>query len=145
MLLPLERLDRAALEKQLDAIVQKGIFTQEEARAVNLDAVLAFTESSLWNRLLNAEKVFREQEFSLLREDGSLLQGTVDCFFIEKGEAVLIDYKTTSVRGKDPKEVAASYSFQLDLYAQAIEKLLGIPVKEKWVYMLAVPDAFKIE
>ena len=145
MLLELERPDKASLERQLRALTEKGIFTEEEARAVNLDAVLAFTESSLFARLLKAEKVFREQEFSLLREDGSLLQGTVDCFFIENGEAILIDYKTTSVRGKDPAQVAAQYGYQLDLYAEAIEKLIGVPVKEKWVYMLAVSSAFRLE
>ena len=58
-----------------------------------------------------------------------LVQGTVDCCFIEDGEWVLLDYKTD--RADDLDAICARYRSQLKLYALALERITGIPVKER--------------
>ena len=80
-----------------------------------------------------------------MEENGALIQGIIDCFFKEGDGLVLVDYKTTSTKERKPEEVAESYSGQLGLYAKALERLTGLPVKEKWVYLLSVPGAYRLK
>ncbi|MMZ64924.1 ATP-dependent helicase/nuclease subunit A [compost metagenome] len=65
-----------------------------------------------------------------------LVQGIIDCLYEVDGELVLLDYKTDRVlehRG-GIDALVANYSFQLNLYAQAIEDILGRKVSRKWLY-----------
>ncbi|MDD5847800.1 MAG: helicase-exonuclease AddAB subunit AddA [Firmicutes bacterium] len=70
-----------------------------------------------------------------------LIQGIIDAFFLEKGpdgkpQAVVVDYKTDRVR--TGKELADLYATQLDLYARALEGMLGVPVAGKILYSFAL-------
>lgn len=144
-LLPKEAVDRESVEKALASFTEKGLFKKEEAAAVDLFAVTKLVSSKLYRRLLVSDFVRREQEFSLMEENGALIQGIIDCFFKEGDGLVLVDYKTTSTKERKPEEVAESYSGQLGLYAKALERLTGLPVKEKWVYLLSVPGAYRLK
>jgi len=64
-----------------------------------------------------------------------LLQGVIDACFIEDGAWVLLDYKTDRVDG-DPAAYAKKHEKQVSLYAAALERLSGMPVKEKHVVFL---------
>lgn len=141
MMLPLRATGADELRSLLEEATRKGFFTKEEAAMVDLDSVRALTESPLYRRMIISGSARREQEFSMLEESGALMQGIIDCFFIENGEAVLIDYKTTSVKGREPREVAEQYRGQIDRYARAITLLSGAPVKEKWIYLMAINEA----
>lgn len=89
------------------------------------------------------------------------VQGVIDAIFIEDGEIVILDYKTDRVDTAASKpDVAATgtssigngqpegdtpedrliklYKTQLDLYAQAAERLLGLKVKEKLLYSFSL-------
>ena len=77
-----------------------------------------------------------EYDPSLSAEYGNetvILQGIIDCFFAEGDGYILFDYKTDKVR--DKTEIRTKYEKQLSLYAEAIEKLTGKPVKEKYLYL----------
>ncbi len=137
MLLPIAEMGEKEIKEELSHLTDGGFFTEEEAAAVDIESVARLFASPLYKRLLASERVEREREFSLLTETGALLQGAIDCCFIENGEWVLIDYKTTALRGRSAREVAEGYRGQLDLYKQALEKLTGLPVKEEWVYLLS--------
>ncbi len=56
--------------------------------------------------------------------------------FYESEGIVIIDYKSDNVIPGNEKKHASKYKVQLDLYAEAVEKLTGIPVKEKYIYFL---------
>lgn len=65
-----------------------------------------------------------------------LIQGVVDCLFRLNGQLVLLDYKTDRVlehRG-GIEALKEQYRFQLELYARALEDILGEPIHEKWLY-----------
>ncbi|WP_433619971.1 helicase-exonuclease AddAB subunit AddA [Paenibacillus cellulositrophicus] len=67
-----------------------------------------------------------------------LIQGIVDCLFRQDGKYVIVDYKTDRVlehRG-GIAALAESYRFQLELYARALEDILGEAVQEKWLYFV---------
>ena len=63
-----------------------------------------------------------------------LVQGAIDCCFIENGQWVLLDYKTD--RTDDEDELKRRYEPQLRLYARALETLTGRPVKETLICLL---------
>ena len=44
----------------------------------------------------------------------ALVQGIIDCFFIENGKAILVDYKTTAPR--NVPGVKERYAVQMDIY-----------------------------
>ena len=88
---------------------------------------------------------FREMPFSLAipsgDEDVSLVQGMIDCWFVEGEYAVLIDYKSDHIRGTNEQKaeiLRKRYSLQMDYYAQAISAAGRIPVKEKIIWL--IPD-----
>ena len=89
------------------------------------------------------------------------VQGVIDAMFIEDGEIVILDYKTDRVdtaalkpdvaatgtssigngqpEGDTPEDrLIKLYKTQLDLYAQAAERLLGRKVKEKLLYSFSL-------
>ncbi len=110
------------------------------------EAIRHFAASPLFARMAASARVEREWSFlcpmpakRLLPDtdsDGSiLLQGVIDACFLEDGAWVLLDYKTDRVTG-DPKEYAKKHAHQVALYAEALEKLSGIPVKERVIVLL---------
>lgn len=132
---------------ELERLRRDGILTPEQAAAADIRAVTRFGKSALCRRLLGAEELRREFRFTLLAEaadylDGApggerlLLQGVVDCFFVENGGITVIDYKTDRVTAAGAPERAVSYAAQLETYARALERIRGLPVREKLVYFL---------
>lgn len=143
------------IKEELDALTKRGLFTEREAEAIRIPSVTAFFGSEIGKRLITSPRVEREREFNLLMEASALtdsdsdepilLQGVIDCCFMENGEWVLIDHKTTHVDpARDIKATAELYRRQLELYASALERLTGARVKEKYVYLLSADTAVRV-
>ena len=149
MLLPIERMDMSALRERLNLLEARGFFTRDEALAADMERVYSLICSPLYGRMIAAKEagraVLREQEFSLIEEGGVLTQGIIDCCFEEEDGLVIVDYKTTALRGRTPEETARTYKPQLDAYARAIEALTGKRVKEKQIYLLSASEAVRVE
>ena len=108
----------------------------------------SFFDSEIGRRILCSEQVWREFRFSLMtdvrellkeetEEEKILLQGVVDCCFLENGELVLLDYNTDGVfSDSEIKERSEHYRIQLETYAGALERIFGCRVKERWLYFL---------
>ena len=71
-----------------------------------------------------------------------LVQGIIDVFFEEEDGLVVLDYKTDKVRSAG--ELKEKYHAQLDYYAQALERLLQKPVKEKIIYSFTLREEIKV-
>ena len=114
------------------------------AKTIRLDTLISFYTSPLGIRLLSAAEIRREIPFNYAYDPGKvrdawrgisqkiMVQGIIDCAFMEAGQWVLIDYKTDhyqDIRQRD--EMIAGYAVQINLYAEALTELTGIPVKEK--------------
>ena len=65
-------------------------------------------------------------------EELVLIQGIVDVCWKEEDGIVLLDYKTDAV--KNGSQLIRRYATQLELYAKALTKAAGEPVKEKLMY-----------
>ena len=115
--LALRYLDLAAIHNEseargaVDALVLAGRLSRRDAEAVDAGSIAALAGSGLARRMAEAQRVWREFSFSLLRpageifagggEDEILLQGVVDCCFEEPDGLVVVDYKTDRVRPGD--------------------------------------------
>lgn len=149
----------AAIEGVAEEItrLQEGNFlSQRQAESVNRQAIVKLFRSPLGERIRNADAVHRELRFSLLCDAGELmasptgeeilLQGVVDCCLEEKGELVILDYKTDRVQTEE--EIAARtqlYASQVNAYAQAMERIFGMPVKETILYFLFCGEAVPVK
>lgn len=146
----------ADIDAECERMVQSGILTKEQANAVRRDNVRRFLESDIFERIRNADKVYREKEFTVqirlgdidFSADASavdekiLILGKADLVFVENGEAVVVDYKTD--RTKSEEDFVAAYSGQLDMYKRAMEQILELPVKETLIYSLELGKEIKI-
>ena len=131
------------LESFRKEFLSAQVFSEEEASWIRPDKITRFFASSLGKRMLVGEKVHREWEFTLfLRERELMVQGMVDCAFLEEGEWILIDYKTDTIH--DETAFVERYRPQLEWYASAISELSGITVRECWLYSLSVDKAFRV-
>ncbi|WP_110932120.1 helicase-exonuclease AddAB subunit AddA [Paenibacillus bouchesdurhonensis] len=81
-----------------------------------------------------------------LEEETVLIQGIIDCLFTVEDKLYLLDYKSDRVLehlGGVPA-LAETYRFQLELYAKAIEQIMGRKVDEKWLYFFDNGEAVKL-
>lgn len=129
----------AQLEKKLP---------EAEYKLVNPKRFQAFLQSPLAARFRKAQAadtLYREQHFMKQvpndylfpgsdTSEPVILQGIIDAFFIEDGEIVLVDYKSDHVR--EAETLIGRYQKQLKLYAEALEKITGLRVKEKLIYSI---------
>ena len=112
--------------------------------------ITRFFESEIGRRMLSSERVEREWPFNLRMSAGEVLssselgenstgermlvQGVIDCCFIEDGGWVLIDYKTD--REDDMDLLRERYISQLNLYARALDEVTHMPVRQKGLFLL---------
>jgi len=138
------------IRRQLDDFSNRRLLTDVQREAIRPTAIGAFLQSETGMRLRNAESIRREWPFNamVLAEDALtpeeagrfaseelLVQGTIDCCFMEDGQWVLLDYKTD--RADDPEAVRQHYQKQLSVYALALERITGIPVKQRLLCLLS--------
>ncbi len=139
-----------AIRARLDEAVSRRLMTEAQREAVRPSRLAEFLQSPVGQRLRRAETVKREWPFNaLVRADEALspaeagrfageellVQGTIDCCFIEDGAWILLDYKTD--RSGDLDALRDHYRAQLSVYALALERITGIPVRQRLLCLLA--------
>lgn len=134
------------IKSQVEQMVANDYLTIEQAKIVNYKKILDFFKSHLGQRILNADKVYREIPFNIEISAGEvfdeykdvdekiLLQGVMDCYFIENDNIILLDYKTDYIDGDEGEIAQKRYGIQIDYYSKALELILGKKVSEKYIY-----------
>ncbi|ATW23895.1 helicase-exonuclease AddAB subunit AddA [Candidatus Formimonas warabiya] len=141
---------REDLAAQMEKMVAKDLLTAQQARSVDLDKIRRFLESPLGKRILASGNIYREVPFNIeipcqelyaglvdeaCQGETLLLQGVIDCFFVERDGIVLLDYKTDYVPAGGIDRIRERYRLQIDYYARALEMLTGKKVKERYIYL----------
>ncbi|MBO4898240.1 MAG: helicase-exonuclease AddAB subunit AddA [Clostridia bacterium] len=138
------------VKNHIEGLKADGIITEEAAKYIPAQKILAFFESPLGQRLKNADKVYREEAFTSLCSasvltknpddagESILLQGIIDCYFFEGDNIVLIDFKTDKVRDKE--EIKNRYKTQIDAYADVLHKKYFSKISEKFIYLFDIGD-----
>ena len=153
--LPIAKHTFASVNACLKELTDRGTLTKKEAEGIYAANIVDFFSKGLGSRMLASPRVERELAFNHRVKANSvfdadtdetlLLQGIIDCCFIEGGGWVLIDYKTDYVPKGRAKEVAMSHAKQLRLYKSALEELTGIPVKECWIHLLSTGESVLVQ
>lgn len=144
------------LEGEIKKLKSEEKLSKAQAKSIDKVSVGEFLNSQLYNRIINSDQLFREYRFSVelnlsdvygeefrgYEKETLILQGAVDCVFIEDGKAVIVDYKTDKY--KDHDRLKERYSKQLKLYGEAVKQCLGIEVKEKIIYSLYLKDEIRV-
>lgn len=131
------------VKQELGRLLEEGFLTENDFAMVNSSQLAAFFESPLgWK--IRSGKVLREFKFSIL-DDASrfddtltgeqvLLQGVVDCALLEDDGITIVDFKTDHVTQENLPGLTERYRIQLETYADAMERIYEMPVKEKFLY-----------
>lgn len=122
---------------EIERLKEWEFLTEEEADAVNADAVSLFFKSDLFKRIEASPNVLREYKFMIeypYEDTDTIIQGIADCIFEENGEFVILDFKTDRVKAAD--DLRAEYAKQLEIYKYAIEKITGKRVGECILYSI---------
>lgn len=131
----------------LDGLAKRGVISPEQAAAADRSIIGWFLESDLWRRICQSPRVERELSFSVAvdvaklfeteAQERILLQGVIDCCFMENGKWVIVDYKTDRVPENARVEpYAMRHAAQVRWYAEALEKLTATAVSSAYVVML---------
>jgi len=140
--------DEADVERLLDDMVERRLLFPEQRAAVGAGEIAAFCRTGLFDRMCKADRVWREIPFTYgvpasvvypgaasgLADEAAVIQGVVDCLVEEEDGLVLIDYKTDMLKGGSAETAAEKHRFQVEKYGEAIERIVGRPVREAYVY-----------
>ncbi len=145
--------DAAMVESQIKDLTEAGVLDDESAAVVNAGDIVVLAASDIGKRAAAALKEGRgkrEQQFMMGvkaegRSEDLLVQGVMDMWFEESDGLVVVDYKTDKVsrRGGD-KVLKKRYAKQLEIYADALSRATGKPVKECVIYSFGMGKEVKI-
>ena len=150
--------ERAArdVRGEIERLCERGIITDRQAEGINASAVERFFESDLAKRILASENVMREKKFTVevpineiyegtdeFADERVMIQGIADCVFAEKGELVVVDYKTDRLSTEE--EFVEKYSSQVKLYRKALSLCTDYSVKETVLYSFYLGKAITVK
>lgn len=114
-----------------------------------MNNITAFISSPIYNDICEADEIYQEKVFFLPVNTSDissltgqifevdhevLLQGVIDCLIIKDGYGTILDYKTDKVKKGNEKEHSLKYMKQLEIYANAVEKIMGIKIKSRVIH-----------
>ena len=154
------RFDGTPAAKQAEELVAENIITDEQANALDMNALDRFLQGTLAARMAKSDKLYRELAFAFERtveqlglykddtpsdalNDTVMVQGIADAVLVENNEAVIVDYKTDRVTAVS--ELSERYRAQLAIYKDAVERTLHIPVKTCVIYSFHLHRDVEVE
>lgn len=141
---------KQAIHEQLNHMVTKELLTRKDIESVNINKILDFFSSQLGKRMLKSKNMYREIPFTMnlnscevfkelehdkYKNQNILLQGVIDCCFVENESIIIIDYKTDYVTKDNIDNIKNKYKIQIDYYAKALEQITPYKVSEKYIYL----------
>ena len=152
------------IKEQIKDLIKREIISEKQSLVINPFKVYKFYKSNIGKRALSSNFMKREQSiYSQIKmndiylnnediqnnraryeEESMMLRGIIDLYFEEDDEIVIVDYKTDYIDEENKQDVINRYRKQLDLYADALTKLTGKKVKEKYLYLFNVDEEVKL-
>lgn len=143
-------------EKERDRLIEEGRLSSVQGQCVDMDSVRVFVSSDIMKRAEQSKEIFREKQFTMAKsiceidpripekfsEEKTVVIGKIDLLFIEDDGAVIVDYKTDNI--SDIGILKSRYLSQMELYAEAIKKSMGIEIKECILYSLKLKDSISL-
>ncbi len=130
---------------ELERLVAQGFILEKQRKLIPVEKLRRFTQSDCFRRLMSADIYYKEERFLFPMPAGELfdgaegeilIQGVLDCYWVEGENAYILDYKTDRV--SDPKELIERYRIQMDLYAEALKRVRGLTVVGREIYSFSL-------
>ena len=151
MHLVLQKLDFTAtytevtIKELIQRLIASKIINENQAKYIDIEKILKFTESDLYKELKEAKELQKEKPFYIYissneiyndeTDEKILVQGIIDLYYIDKNDKlILVDYKTDYVSKNNEQELIDKYKGQLDIYKRALEQALNRPVEAVYIY-----------
>jgi len=143
-----------AVNQTIESLLNNKSITEQTAGLLDKDSILSFFDSPLGKKIINVQKKWPDWQFTfalpasqwkncpLPRDtryeirDTIIVQGIIDLLAQTEKSLVIVDFKTDRITAQQAAGRAQLYKTQLELYAQAAEKILKITPVEKWLYFL---------
>ncbi len=138
-----EEYTETKIKELIESMLLKKKITSLEAESIDINKILSFTKSNLWQEVRKAKVVEREKPFYISIpaheiynnnvEEDILVQGIIDLYYTNSNnELVLVDYKTDYVTNEE--ELKIKYIKQLEVYQQALGQALNKKVNKIYIY-----------
>ena len=152
------------IKTQIKDLIKREVISEKQSLVINPFKIYKFFKSNIGKRALASHFIKREQSIysqikmndiylnnediqnnrATYEEESLMLRGIIDLYFEEDDEIVIVDYKTDYIDEDNKQEVIDRYRKQLDLYAEALNKLTGKKVKEKYLYLFNIDEEVKL-
>ena len=142
------------IRAELDRMEQEGLLTQLQRKAIPAGHLSAFLMSPLGQEMKEAAVCRREFKFSLLvpaeryfpEAEGEqvLLQGVVDAWFEDENGITVLDFKSDHVLPGGESVLGEKYRPQLEAYSEALGRILGRPVRRRFLWFFATDTAVSL-
>ncbi len=140
-------------ESELNRLIAAHSFENGGEKLIDKARLKAIMKMPVF-KLLNGFTLYREQPFTCympasFTESGYggngkvLVQGIIDLLAVKGDEAVILDYKFTSL--KNDEDLVKRYKKQMFFYAYAVENVLKKRVKEVWLVNIYAGRAVKVD
>ena len=114
--------------------------SENQKNLIDVDKVERVLKLELFEKIKD-HSIYKERKFCQLvpakmlvggdADREVLVQGILDLVAIKGDEAILIDYKISTI--KEDSDIVKAYKTQLGLYANAVEKILKVKVTNKYI------------
>ena len=145
----MERLDftfKKSFSEQVEDMIKSGWITEQKVAGLNLERIEKAVKNPALDFIKNCS-LYREKPFLAAVEASSImdtdskspivLQGIIDLLAVDGQNAYVIDYKYSSL---DKNSLSVKYKAQLDIYANAVQNVLGKKVISKTLINLFTGD-----
>ncbi|MEG0571210.1 MAG: PD-(D/E)XK nuclease family protein [Oscillospiraceae bacterium] len=137
---------KISVKDEINRLFENRFISKSQADSINVKKIEAFLQSGLFNRIMNASKVYKEYKFNYeidagevfsgiageFKDEKILIQGIADCIIVEENMITIIDYKTDYESSQ--QVLINRYQNQLQIYKQALQQELQMPVRECLLY-----------
>ncbi len=144
------------VKTEVERLRCEGYFNEKQAQAIDVQAIEAFIGSSVMSRIGKSKLVLREKQFTLSKsiceadssvppefyDEKTVIIGKIDLLFTEDDGAVIVDYKTDNITCVE--SLSERYRTQMLLYIEALEKAMGVKVKECILYSIKLKDSISL-
>ncbi len=144
------------IEQLIKTLEQRKIITSKEAQRIRpfRKKICRFLHSDIAARARAAQELRKEIPFCVVlpareigfekSEEQVILQGIIDLAFLEKGEYIIVDYKSNMADKTQLAQLAQHYKLQVQLYKKALEQISAKPVKACYLWFLRQEQEFEI-
>ena len=153
-----QRIAKVGVREELGRLVAERFLPENEAKLIYVEELERFLDSELFQEILHAKQVIREQRFNLLLSPDSFtedeefrrmlggerlaVQGVIDLLIIDReGRLLLVDYKTDRLSPEEREDPSLAmekmnrvHGLQLSYYAHAASLLFERPCDRVAVY-----------